>query len=108
MEIEAKFAIPDQDAMLRLQRVVRLGPFVPGKAVEREIRDVYLDTLDHALHRGGYACRLRGHADRISAELEEHPCATAADPEWHSRRHTLTETAVANSACRRKARAADR
>lgn len=59
MEVEAKFAIPDQDTLLRLLRVVRLGPFTPGESLLRQVRDVYLDTDDHILRQNGFACRFR-------------------------------------------------
>lgn len=62
MEIEAKFEIADLDALQRLRRVVRLGPFVPGETWVREITDVYLDTEDRALLQSGYACRIRKQA----------------------------------------------
>jgi CHAD domain-containing protein/inorganic triphosphatase YgiF len=60
MEIEAKFAIPDVDTMLRLQQVARLGPYVPGTMSWRHVRDLYLDTESRKLYQGGLACRLRG------------------------------------------------
>jgi inorganic triphosphatase YgiF len=59
MEVEAKFVIPDHDTELRLQRVVRLGPFIPGESVLQRVRDLYLETGGRALYQNGFACRFR-------------------------------------------------
>jgi CHAD domain-containing protein len=62
MEVEAKFVISDGDMLLRLQRVVRLGPFVPGESVLHQVQDRYLDTDSRVLYKNGFACRLRDRA----------------------------------------------
>jgi CHAD domain-containing protein len=59
MEVEAKFTIPDRDTLTRLQGIVRLGTFVPGKLSVRQVHDRYLDTASRSLYDGGYACRFR-------------------------------------------------
>jgi CHAD domain-containing protein len=59
MEVEAKFAIPDRDTMVRLKQIVRLGAFTPGEAVFHRLLDRYLDTATRALYQSGYACRIR-------------------------------------------------
>ena len=62
MEVEAKFVIPDRDTLLRLQRIVRLGPFVPGEGTLHQVKDRYLDTDGRVLYKNGFACRLRDRA----------------------------------------------
>ena len=64
MEIEARFVIPDRDTLMRLRGAVGLGPFAPGPAVERRVRDRYLDTETRLLYQNGYACRLRRQDDQ--------------------------------------------
>lgn len=59
MEVEAKFTIPDMDTVERLKRVVRLGAFLPGEAVQRKVVDTYLDTGARDLLAIGYTCRIR-------------------------------------------------
>lgn len=61
MEVEAKFTIPDQDTMNRLQSVVRLGGYrlIATRALPQRITDHYLDTTTKTLYRSGYACRIR-------------------------------------------------
>ncbi len=59
MEVEAKFSIPDNDTLVRLRTAVRLGPYVPGEGTLWRVLDRYLDTRTRALHRQGYACRVR-------------------------------------------------
>ncbi len=61
MEIEAKFTIPDQDTMNRLQSVIRLGDYrlTASRAHPQRITDHYLDTAAQTLYHSGYACRIR-------------------------------------------------
>jgi CHAD domain-containing protein len=70
MEVEAKFVIPDQDTVLRLQGVVRLGPFSPGEVSSHQIVDRYLDTEEYELYRTGYACRIRERGERRCLTLK--------------------------------------
>jgi CHAD domain-containing protein len=111
MEVEAKFVIPDRDTQLRLQRVVRLGPFSPGESVLQRVRDLYLDTGGRALYQNGFACRFRhrdgtrvvtlkglGQAnsavhERFESELplpEEATIDPATWPEWSGRELVLS------------------
>ena len=59
MEVEAKFSIPERDTLLRLQRIVRLGPYTPGEGATQGVLDRYYDTAERTLYRNGYACRFR-------------------------------------------------
>lgn len=65
MEIEAKFAVPDEATLQRLGSVPRIGPYTLGPAEQESVRDRYLDTQDRALLHGGYFCRLRSKRGRI-------------------------------------------
>jgi CHAD domain-containing protein/uncharacterized protein YjbK len=59
IEVEAKFAIPDQPAFERLMAAETLAGFVMGPRTVREVTDHYLDTQDWTLLAAGYACRVR-------------------------------------------------
>ncbi len=59
VEVEAKFSVPDRDTLLRLQRIVRLGPYTPGEGAAHDVLDRYYDTEERTLYQNGYACRLR-------------------------------------------------
>lgn len=58
-EIEYKFAVPDAASFDQLCTLTELGPFVLHDAGLRQDDDVYLDTLEYAILRAGYVCRLR-------------------------------------------------
>jgi CHAD domain-containing protein len=59
VEVEAKFSIPERDTLLRLRRIVRLGPYTPEAGVTQEVLDRYYDTTERTLFHNGYACRFR-------------------------------------------------
>ncbi len=63
MEVEAKFVLPDLDALQQLQAVAGLGGYHLGEASSQQIVDCYLDTAERAILMGGYACRLRRTAE---------------------------------------------
>jgi CHAD domain-containing protein len=70
MEIEAKFAVPDEATYARLQDCGELAGFnvAPGPTVTN--RDQYLDTVDGRFLAAGYACRLRAEGDVYIATLK--------------------------------------
>ena len=59
MEIEAKFAIPDEETYRRLQQAGQLAGFMLSPAQIKEVRDSYLDTAGFAVKKAGYYCRAR-------------------------------------------------
>lgn len=59
IEIEAKYAVPDERTFARLLRSTRMGSCVLRARGEVDVVDRYLDTTDRALARGGWACRVR-------------------------------------------------
>ncbi len=59
MEVEARFAIPDHDTLMRLLRIVRLESFTPGEVCSYQVLDRYLDTAERTLYENGLACRVR-------------------------------------------------
>ncbi len=72
MEIEAKFIIPDQDTMNRLQKVVRFGDYrlAAPTMPPLHVHDRYLDTPAQTLYQNGYACRIRTQDDLQTVHLK--------------------------------------
>jgi CHAD domain-containing protein len=59
LEIEAKFAIPDERTFERLHHLDRIGDYVLTAGGEQEVTDVYLDTSERHLLHAGWGCRIR-------------------------------------------------
>ncbi len=59
MEIEAKYTIPDREALRRLLELSALGGYELRPAGTQEVVDRYYDTPGRAVLGGGYALRLR-------------------------------------------------
>ena len=70
MEIEAKFVVPDETALQRLLEMRELGGFRLEPGPTRQVSDSYRDTVDRAIQRGGYACRIRRQDDKQIATLK--------------------------------------
>jgi inorganic triphosphatase YgiF len=70
MEIEAKFIVPDALTLQRLLEMRELGGFRLEPGPTRQVSDSYRDTADRAIHRGGYACRIRRQDDERIATLK--------------------------------------
>lgn len=71
MEVEARFAIPDQTTYERLRSLDSLEHFVLHNPETIQIDDVYLDTEDRRIARAGYACCLRQQGDRHTVLLRK-------------------------------------
>lgn len=70
-EIEAKFLIPDARQVDFLRTGVELAPgYRLGPAAEIAVEDVYLDTADLRLLRGGFGLRVRTKDDQREAALK--------------------------------------
>jgi CHAD domain-containing protein len=98
MEIEAKLVIPDHDTLLRLQRVVRLGPFVPGESTFHQVQDLYLDTGSRVLRENGFACRFRHRAGVRVVTLKGLGQANSAIHERFEREQVLDDDASTDPA----------
>jgi CHAD domain-containing protein len=59
MEIEAKFAVPDDPTFAKLLSLVALGDYTLVPAGEERITDHYVDTESRDLLQSGHACRRR-------------------------------------------------
>ena len=59
MEIEAKFAIPDEEAFRRLQVIDQFAGFMLSSPQTKMVHDSYWDTADLAIKKAGYSCRKR-------------------------------------------------
>jgi inorganic triphosphatase YgiF len=70
VEIEAKFIVPDEATLQRLLEMRELGGFCMEPGPTKQVSDSYRDTADRAIHRGGYACRIRRQDDKQIATLK--------------------------------------
>lgn len=59
IEVEARYVVPDRETFRRLRRVEGLARYTITIAGEVRLADHYLDTLERALTRRGWSCRLR-------------------------------------------------
>ena len=71
MEIEAKFAIPDEETCLRLQQAGQLAGFMLSPSQIKEVHDSYLDTAGFAVKKAGYYCRIREYNDSRIVTLKQ-------------------------------------
>ncbi|MGD8398316.1 MAG: CYTH domain-containing protein [Anaerolineae bacterium] len=88
MEIEAKFAVPDDTTFQRLLARESIGMFRLDPPSAIEVRDRYFDTNDGDLYAAGYACRLRREGDRYLAGIKGLGDASGA---MHRREERETE-----------------
>lgn len=63
VEIEAKFIVSDEATLQRLLEMRELGGFRLEPGPTTQVTDSYRDTANRAIHRGGYACRIRRQDD---------------------------------------------
>lgn len=70
MEIEAKFAVPDEATLNRLAQANQLGGYalLPGKT--KRVHDTFMDTPDRAVLRSGHVCRQRDYGDHLVMTLK--------------------------------------
>ena len=59
MEIEAKFAVPDQAAWLKLQTVEKIAGYALSPGKMKRVHDTFMDTPDRAILASGHVCRKR-------------------------------------------------
>jgi len=70
MEIEAKFALPDEETFQRLRAADHLAGFALSTGRVKEVRDTYLDTAGRLILAAGYACRRRELGDQVIMTLK--------------------------------------
>jgi inorganic triphosphatase YgiF len=70
VEIEAKFVVPDEATLQGLLEMRELGGFRLEPGPTKQVSDSYRDTVDRAIYRGGYACRIRRKDDKQIATLK--------------------------------------
>ena len=70
MEVEAKFAVGDAEALERLALARRLAGYGLGPCDARDDRDVFLDTADRRFLHAGYYCRRRETGDGVRLTLK--------------------------------------
>ena len=70
MEVEAKFSLPDQNSLHRIQAASRLAGFRLAKGLTKVVHDTYMDTPERKILAGGYTCRFRQEADGLRVTLK--------------------------------------
>ena len=59
MEIEAKFAVPDEATWLRLQTADKIAGYALSPGKTKRVHDTFVDTPDRAILASGHVCRQR-------------------------------------------------
>lgn len=70
MEIEAKFAVPDEATLNRLAAMDQLAGYRLLPAETKRMHDKFMDTLDCAVLRSGHVCRQRDYGDHLVMSLK--------------------------------------
>ncbi len=59
MEIELKFAVPNEDTLKRLQALDQIAGYPLSAVKIKHVHDTFLDTPDRLILRSGHVCRRR-------------------------------------------------
>jgi len=59
MEIEAKFAVPDEVTWLKLQEVEQIAGYALSPGKTKQVHDTFVDTPDRAILASRHVCRRR-------------------------------------------------
>ena len=59
MEIEAKFAVPDEATWLQLQSVEQIAGYALSPGKMKQVHDTFMDTPDRAILASRHVCRRR-------------------------------------------------
>ena len=59
MEIEAKFAVPDEATWLKLQAVEQIAGYALSPGETKQLHDTFMDTPDRAILASRHVCRQR-------------------------------------------------
>lgn len=70
MEVEAKFILPDAQALQYWQQVDQLAGFSLSARQVNQVHDTYLDTPERSILAAGYACRRREQGRGILVTLK--------------------------------------
>jgi inorganic triphosphatase YgiF len=70
MEIEAKFAVPDEATWLRLQAVKKIAGYALSLGKTKRVHDTFMDTPERAILASGHVCRKREVDEQIVMTLK--------------------------------------
>src|SRR5512136_1553460 len=59
MEIEAKFAVPDEATRLKLQAVEQIAGYALSPGMTKQVHDTFVDTPDRSILASRHVCRKR-------------------------------------------------
>lgn len=70
MEIEAKFAVPDEAMWLKLQTVDQIAGYALSPGKTKQVHDTFMDTPDQSILAARHVCRKREVAGQIVMTLK--------------------------------------
>ncbi len=70
MEIEAKFAVPDEATWLKLQAVDQIAGYALSPGKTKQVHDIFMDTPDRSILASQHVCRKREVDGRIVMTLK--------------------------------------
>lgn len=70
MEIEAKFAVPDEATLNRLAAAEQLAGYTLLPAKIKRVHDTFMDTPDRKVLASGHVCRQRDYGDHLVMSLK--------------------------------------
>ena len=70
MEIEAKFAVPDEATLNRLAQVDQLAGYTLLLPKIKRVHDTFMDTPERAVLTSGHVCRQRDYGDHLVMSLK--------------------------------------
>jgi inorganic triphosphatase YgiF len=59
MEVESKFAVPDEATWLRLQSIAQVAGYTLSVSKMKQVHDTFMDTPAHDILSSGHVCRQR-------------------------------------------------
>lgn len=78
MEIEAKFAVPDEATWLKLQTVEQIADYALSPGETKQVHDTFMDTPDRAILASRHVCRRREMGAQIVMTLKSKQVVTGA------------------------------
>src|SRR5512136_2664291 len=78
MEIEAKFAVPDEETFAKLQAVKQLAGYALSAAHIKQVHDTFVDTADRLILASGHVLRHREVDGQVLMTMKGHQTVEGA------------------------------
>lgn len=72
MEIEAKFAVPDEATFAKLQAIDQLAGYALSAGITRQVHDTFVDTADRSILAAGHVLRRREFDNQVLMTMKGH------------------------------------